>query len=54
MEAAERVAAERWDDRLAGARMAEGVARDELRAFVADNFVALAAEFIAAVRSRRG
>jgi hypothetical protein len=45
-EAAESVASERWDERLAGARMAEGVARDDLRAFVREHFAQLAAELL--------
>jgi hypothetical protein len=37
---------ERWDERLAGARMAGGVARDDLRAFVRAHFAQLAAELL--------
>lgn len=46
VEGTEKEADERWDERLAGSRMAEGLARDDLRAFIADNFPALAAELM--------
>ena len=48
VEEAEARAGERWDERLAGARMAEGVAREELAAFVRENFARLAAELLPA------
>ncbi len=47
-EAAELVASARWEERLAGARMAEGVARDDLHTFVKEHFAQLAAELLPA------
>lgn len=46
LEAAEREADGRWHERLDGARMAEGLARDDLRAFIAENFPRLTAEIL--------
>jgi hypothetical protein len=46
VEAAEVNATARWEERLAGARMAEGVARDDLREFVREHFAQLAAELL--------
>lgn len=46
VEAAEKVADERWDERIAGARMAEGLARDDLRGFIAGHFPELTAELM--------
>jgi F0F1-type ATP synthase membrane subunit b/b' len=46
VDAAEVAAEARWDERLAGARMAQGVARDDLRAFVREHFAQLAAELL--------
>jgi hypothetical protein len=48
VEAAETVANARWEERLAGARMAEGVAREDLSAFVREHFAELAAELLPA------
>jgi hypothetical protein len=48
VDAAEVAAEARWDERLAGARMAEGVARNDLRQFVREHFAQLAAELLPA------
>lgn len=45
---AEAEESDRWDDRLLGANMAEGVARDKLAAFIRANFAKIAAELLPA------
>src|SRR4051812_22572110 len=54
VDAAESVANARWEERLAGARMAEGVAREDLRAFIREHFAELAAELLPACVETNG
>jgi transposase len=46
VEKADQAAADSWEARLVGARMSEGLAREQLRAFIAANFAGLAAELV--------
>jgi hypothetical protein len=46
VEKADAAAADSWEERLVGARMQEGLAREQLRSFMRENFAALAAELV--------